>query len=98
MNFALHFGLIQKFSPILTTGEAPPPCGPTRSVEGNRDQNLYDTSPSPLVMGKTDDSAVVNDNIDGEKPFHSISLIFKCKFATPVVKSRAMRNLPSVIK
>ncbi len=98
MNFALHFGLIQKFSPILTTGEAPPPCGPTRSVEDNRDQSLSDTSPSPLLMGKTDDTIVVNDHIDGEQHFHSISLIFKCKFATLVVKNLAMMNLQSVIK
>ncbi len=82
MNFALHFGLIQKYSPILTTEEAPPPCGPTRSVEDNRDQSLSDTSPSPSAIGKTDDTTVVIDHIDGEQHSYFISLICKCKFAT----------------
>ncbi len=98
MNFALHFGLIQKYSPILTTGEAPPPCGPTRSVEDNRDQSLSDTSPSPLFMGKTGATIVVNDHIDGEQHFHYILLICKCKSVSVVVKGKASNNFASVIK
>ncbi len=82
----------------MTTGEAPPPCGPTRSVEGNRDQNLYDTSPSPLVMGKTDDTTVVNDNIAGEQHFYFISLLCKCKSVSIVAKGQAVNNGASVIK
>ncbi len=98
MNFALHFGLIQKYSPILTTGEAPPPCGPTRSVEDNRDQSLSDTSQSPSAIGKTDDTTVVNDHIDGEQHFHSILLICKSKSVSVVVKGQAANNCASIIK
>ncbi len=98
MNSALHFGLIQKFSPILATEEAPPPCGPTRSVQDNRDQSLSDTSPSPFVMGKAGDTIVVNDHIDGEQHFHFILPICKCKSVSTVVKGQAANNCASVIK
>ncbi len=97
MTFALHCGLIQDVLPILTTGEAPPPCGPTRSVEDNRDQSLSDTSPSPFVMGKAGDTIVVNDHIDGEQHFHSILLIYKCKSVSVVVKGQAANKCASVI-
>ncbi len=96
MNFALHCGLIQKFLPILTTEEAPPPCGPTRSVENNRDQSLSDTSQSPSAIGKAGDTIVVNDHIDGEQHFHFILPICECESLSIVVKCQAV--LLSVIK
>ncbi len=96
--FALHFDLIQNVLTILTKGEAPPPCGPTRSEEDTRDQSLSDTSPSILIMGKADDTTVVNDHIDGEQHFLSILPICKCKSVSVVVKRQAANNFASAIK